>query len=150
MWRLLSVGLLIAAATAGCSTKGGDVAEGTEPAAAGQAVAEQILAFHREGADGAPLELADITDFSWDAVHVFPEGTANDLVNETVGSTVVEGDGRLNQRGTFLVFTDGGQVRTSCWVVPLEISAEELSYGPDAALEAYSPDPGPYAVRFVR
>ena len=67
---------------------------------------------------GGTARLRDLTDFSWDRVHVFPEGTSAREVNRTVGQAVLADGSFYYDAGNLLVFTAGGRVVRAVSVLP--------------------------------
>jgi hypothetical protein len=66
------------------------------------------------GASGA---LRTLTDFDWDAVHVFDEGATAAQIEAAVGAPVIR-DRRYYDAGNLLVFTLAGEVVRAVSVVP--------------------------------
>jgi hypothetical protein len=65
-------------------------------------------------ARGASAPLRDLTDFRWDTVYCYYEGTPNDEINAEVGSEAQKPGGYLLVSGALAVFVaDGEIVRTS-------------------------------------
>lgn len=73
------------------------------------------LAAWSERGDGG--RLADVTDFAWDAVHVFSEGASAEAVQAAVGEPVLA-DEFYFDAGNLLVFSDDGEVARAVSVVP--------------------------------
>lgn len=67
---------------------------------------EREIATVRDG--GRPVPLHDLTDFTWDEVHLFNEYTRSEVINEVVGSPVIGSDRHM--AGSLLVFEDHGSV----------------------------------------
>ena len=112
-------------------------------------VSERLAAFRREGPSGARRPLREMTDFEWDAVHLFGEGTTYQLIDETVGSPLFGRQGTYAEQGALLVFTRAGKVVHAVALVPPFVTGPALTYPRDSAvLVAYSKAPGPYQLAF--
>ncbi len=113
-------------------------------------VAKRLEEFRRAGPRGQRRRLEELTDFEWDTVHLFGEGTPFKEIDETVGSPLFAREGRYTEQGSLLVFTNRGRVVHAVALVPAFVTGSALTYPrASAVLEAYSKDPGPYQLTFV-
>jgi hypothetical protein len=112
-------------------------------------VSERLSAFRREGPSGARRHLDEMTDFEWDTVHLFAEGTPYQLIDATVGSPLFGREGTYAEQGALLVFTNAGKVVHAVALVPPFVTGPALTYPrASAILVAYSKAPGPYQLAF--
>ncbi len=58
---------------------------------------------------GKSARLSDLTDFDWDEVHLFHEGTPRDRIEEITGEPVIRGK-YYDYAPTLLVFENHGEV----------------------------------------
>lgn len=87
-----------------------------------------------QAADSA--RLADLTDFSWDSVHVFVEGAMADELNSVAGVQVISEGSRYYDAGNLLIFTSNGQLAKAISVVPdLLVTGGRRTWSNDARLE---------------
>ncbi|HEV2762491.1 MAG TPA: hypothetical protein VGV38_05800 [Pyrinomonadaceae bacterium] len=113
-------------------------------------LAKRLEEFRRAGPRGTRRRLEELTDFEWDKVHLFGEGTPFREIDETVGSPLFAREGRYTEQGSLLVFTKAGRVTHAVALVPAFVTGSALTYArASAVLEAYSKDPGPYQLTFV-
>lgn len=123
--RRWALGLALVAALVGCGT-GGTAVERDEDLEAGL---RDLSA--RAGAG----QLADLTDFAWDAVFVFPEGVSAEAVEAEVGSAVLPGD-RYYDAGNLLVFVREDEVVRVVSVLPdLLVTGGRARWDADVGLE---------------
>ena len=92
-----------------------------------------------------------MTDFAWDQVHLFDEGTEYRYIDDVVGTEVFDRGGRFRQPGTLLVFTLRGKlVHAVAVIAPLYVEGCRHSYRRESTLvQARSRDPGPYVLDLV-
>ncbi|GAA3213676.1 hypothetical protein ACFP63_10555 [Oerskovia jenensis] len=105
MRRALRTSLLTAAlvlVAAGCSGKEADAPRPQGAADLSEAIIDTAGA-------GGPLVLADATDFTWDEVALFHQGTTVEEIERVVGDTGLDGK-RFTDPTDLFVFRDGGQV----------------------------------------
>jgi hypothetical protein len=116
-------------------------------------VVTKLHEFSKKGPRRARLALPDVTPFEWDAVYFFLEGTPKADINRVVGQTLfADADGRLFEPGPLLVFCLGKKIVHAIVVLPpVHLSGKHSHQYPadSAVVEAYSKDPGPYALKFV-
>lgn len=144
---LLSVAVLLG----GCGSNGhNNMSE--KPYRYDTSVTQRLGEFQRRGPQGAQLRLDQLTDFEWDDVYLFGEGTPYREIDVAVGAALFGRDGRYMERGPLLVFTSGGQVVHAVALVrpAPDIGGSSLKYARESAvLEAHTKDPGPYDLKFV-
>ena len=104
--------VLTSIAVAGCGGGGGD----------GDDALEAKLADLKQRGEAA--RLSDLTDFSWDEVHLFNEYTRREAIEKIVGSPVITAD--YHNAGSLLVFEDHGKVVKSVTVSGDYLRAERL------------------------
>lgn len=86
---------------------------------------------------GGTAKLADLTDFTWDTVHVFSEGTTASEVEQVSGESVLN-DNRYYDAGNLLVFVDDGHVVAALSVLPgLLVTAGQPTWDADTILEPH-------------
>jgi hypothetical protein len=116
-------------------------------------VVTKLHEFSKKGPRHARLALTEVTPFEWDAVYLFLEGSPKAEINRVVGHPIfTDPDGRLLEPGPLLVFCLGKQTVHAVVVLPpAHLSGKHAhQYRADSAVvEAYSKDPGPYALKFV-
>lgn len=99
-------------------------------------------------AHGGTANLADLTDFGWDTVHVFGEGATADEVEQVVGEPVLTGD-RYDDAGNLLVFMTKGRVVAARSIRPeLLVTGDRATWGTDTLLQPQNPD-GSSTLRLV-
>ena len=99
-------------------------------------------------ATGARGELAVLTDFEWDAVNVFGEGTRREEIEAVVGDPIVS-DRRYYDAGHLLVFTCRGDVVRAVSVVPDILAVAHPTWTSDVRLEPVDPTATPAVLRLV-
>lgn len=98
---------------------------------------------------GGSAKLADLTDFTWDTVHVFSEGATASEVEQAVGEPVLDGN-RYYDAGNLLVFVDDGQVVAARSVLPdLLVTGGQMTWDADTVLEPRGEN-RPSALHLVR
>jgi hypothetical protein len=116
-------------------------------------VVTKLHEFSKKGPRHTRLALTDVTPFEWDALYFFLEGEPKANINRVVGQTLfADDDGRLFEPGPLLVFCKGNEIAHAIVVLPpVHLSGTNAhQYTADSAVaEAYSKDPGPYALKFV-
>lgn len=91
-------------------------------------------------ADGGTANLADLTDFGWDTVHVFGQGVTADEVEQVVGEPVLAGD-TYDEAGNLLVFMTEGRVVAARSIRPeLLVTGDRVTWGTDTLLQPQSPE----------
>jgi len=107
--------------------------------------------FHRQGPQGAERRIDAFTDFAWDKVHLFGEGSRYRFIDETIGTPVFGRDGRyFDNSGVLLFFTDQGRVVNAVAFAPGYITGKAHTYPRDTAmLRAHTKDPGPYRLKLI-
>ena len=88
---------------------------------------------------GARGSLTDLTDFEWDAVHVFAEGARRDEIEAAAGSPVVR-DRRYYDAGNLLVFTNGDDVVKAVSILPDLLVFEQPTWSARVRLEPVGDD----------
>jgi hypothetical protein len=114
-------------------------------------VVQRLDDFHRQGPQGVERRMDAFTDFAWDKVHLFGEGSRYRFIDETIGTPVFERDGRYSDNsGILLFFTDQGRVVHAVAFAPGYITGKAHTYPRETAmLRAYTKDPGPYQLKFI-
>jgi hypothetical protein len=84
---------------------------------------------------GQTVRLSDLTDFSWDEVHLFNEYTDRKVIEEVVGSPVISGD--YHASGSLLVFEDENQVVKTVTVGGDYLRADARTYGSDVLVKPW-------------
>lgn len=80
--------------------------------------------------------LSQLTDFSWDTVHVFTEGAKAEDVNAAAGVEVINDGSRYYDAGNLLIFTSDGQLTKAASVVPdLLVTDGRRTWGQEVRLE---------------
>jgi hypothetical protein len=88
---------------------------------------------------GATGTLRALTDFDWDAVHVFGEGATAEQVEAAAGAPVLR-DRRYYDAGNLFVFTLDGAVVRAVSVVPDLLRVDHPSWGAAVRLEPIGDD----------
>lgn len=83
----------------------------------------------KDSGQSAPLN--SVTDFSWDTVHLFPEYTPRERIEQVVGRPVIEGNEVSS--GGLLIFEDGGEIVKTVHVRGDYLRADHPTW--DAAVE---------------
>lgn len=84
---------------------------------------------------GGTAKLADLTDFTWDTVHVFSEGATASEVEQVAGEPVLN-DNRYYDAGNLLVFVHDGHVVAALSVLPdLLVTDGRPTWDADTILE---------------
>jgi len=127
--------------------------ENAMPFQRSSALSERLQVFSQQGPQGVQLRLDQVTDFDWDTVYYFREGTLKSDVNEISKAVVFKDDeGRYLERGALLIFKHGNELSGAfAMLPPLHISGtnrKEYSIK-EATLIAHTKDPGPYLLRFT-
>lgn len=78
---------------------------------------------------GQAIRLSQLTDFSWDEVHLFNEYTRREAIEKIVGSPVISEE--YNSAGGLLVFEDHGKVVKTVTVGGDYLRADGYTFGPD-------------------
>lgn len=85
---------------------------------------------------GDSAALADLTDFTWDKVYIFSEGTRAEEINNKAGTSVLSQSDRYYSAGNLLVFSLGGKVVYAADVVPdILVTGGRAEWGADTRLE---------------
>lgn len=107
--------------------------------------------FHRQGPQGAERRMDAFTNFAWDKVHLFGEGSRYRFIDETIGTPVFGRDGSYSDNsGILLFFTDQGRVVNAVAFAPGYITGNAHTYPRDTAmLRAYTKNPGPYRLELI-
>ena len=131
----------------------GSCSDNSMPYQTSSALSEKLLEISKQGPQDALQRLDEVTDFSWDTVYYFGEGSLKTVVNETSGAAVFKNDsGRYHGHGGVLVFKHGKDLAGVFAIVPplLISGTDKKAYSiKDAVLIAHTKDPGPYLLRFV-
>lgn len=114
IWRVVCVALL-GALIAACG-----VVKSDDPL-------EAELATVKDGDQAVPLR--DLTDFSWDEVHLFNEYTDKDIIEKVVGAPVISAD--YHAAGSLFVFEDHGSVVKTVTVTGDYLRADGSTFGAD-------------------
>lgn len=85
---------------------------------------------------GGSARLSDLTDFGWDEVHLFNEGTPRDKIEAVVGDPVIRG-GDSGPSVSLLVFEQDGKVVDSVTVTGDYLRADQPSWGSDVVVEPW-------------
>lgn len=117
------------------------------------AVSERLLTFRQQGPQGAVQPLSNFTDFDWDTVYFFLEGTKKKVINRKTSSRFFKKDDDLYiQPGALLIFKSKNEVvHALAAVPPIAISGSNgkaYKYE-EAMLYAHTKNPGPYRLRFT-
>jgi hypothetical protein len=98
---------------------------------------------------GASAPLRDLTDFDWDNVFTFYEGTSNDAVNEAVGAVVLRPGPYFLKGGALAVFVRDGAVVKLLLIPGLDFipgrHTERVMVDGRTLVEPDHPTPGPPA-----
>ena len=86
-------------------------------------------------AKGQTARLSDLTDFSWDEVHLFNEYTRREAIEKIVGSPVISAD--YQAAGSLLVFEDRGKVVKTVTVGGDYLRADDYTYGADVLVKPW-------------
>lgn len=86
-------------------------------------------------ASGKSAPLRELTDFSWDEVHLFNEYTRREAIEKIVGSPVISA--ASHQSGSLLVFEEHGTVVKTVTVGGDYLRAEGYTFGPDVLVEPW-------------
>ncbi|WP_233213581.1 hypothetical protein [Mycobacterium hubeiense] len=84
---------------------------------------------------GQAARLSDLTDFSWDEVHLFNEYTKREAIEKIVGSPVISAD--YHAAGSLLVFEDHGKVVKTITVKGDYLRADDYTYGSDVLVKPW-------------
>lgn len=84
---------------------------------------------------GQSARLSDLTDFSWDEVHLFNEYTKREAIEKIVGSPVISAD--RHAAGSLLVFEDHGKVVKTITVKGDYLRADDYTYGSDVLVKPW-------------
>lgn len=87
---------------------------------------------------GQTTPLSDLTEFGWDEVHLFNEGTPQDVIENVVGSPVI-GSGE-HENGSLLVFEQDGKVVEKIELAADYLRADEFTYGADVLVTPWGHD----------
>jgi hypothetical protein len=100
-------------------------------------------AFVSVWADGGSRRIADMTNFEWDGLRIFAEGTPAAMINGYVGGEVIRGDYYVSSTNLF-VFTHGGKpVRLIMGSSDFLTSGRpDITYGPEVRLTVDHPGEG--------
>ena len=79
---------------------------------------DALSALSRQGPHQATRPLAQLTDFAWERVHYFPEGTAKRDIDAALGTPLMGDEGYWSQPGPLLVFVHEGAVVESIAALP--------------------------------
>lgn len=83
---------------------------------------------------GRPVRLDSVTDFEWDEVALFSEGTLRSEIEAVVGETGLRRD-RYTSSPSLFVFRDDGEVVANLMTTPDYFRGEYGTlFGPDAQL----------------
>jgi hypothetical protein len=80
-------------------------------------------------AGGRATPLSELTGFRWDEVHLFNEGTPEDVIENVVGAPVI-GTGE-HEHGSLLVFERDGKVVEKIELATDRLRGDEYTYGAD-------------------
>ncbi|MDV3125297.1 hypothetical protein M1247_10275 [Mycobacterium sp. 21AC1] len=86
-------------------------------------------------ANGQSAPLSELTDFSWDEVHLFNEHTRREAIEKIVGSPVISAG--THQSGSLLVFEDRGAVVKTVTVGGDYLRADGYTFGSDVLIEPW-------------
>ena len=89
---------------------------------------------HELSERGESGRLRDLTDWSWDEVHVFSEGVTRESVESVVGAPVRMND-RYYTAGNLLVFEENGKVVKAVSVIGDILKATQPTWPADVRLE---------------
>lgn len=95
---------------------------------------EAKLSALKDSGETAPL--SDLTDFSWDEVHLFNEETPRDQIEAVVGDPVVTGSDS-GSNVSLLVFEQDGKVVDSVTVTGDYLRADSPTFGADVLVEPW-------------
>ena len=84
---------------------------------------------------GQSARLSDLTDFSWDEVHLFNEYTSRERIEEAVGSPVIRGDSY--GAGSLLVFEENEKIVKALRVAGDYLRADHPSWTSDVRVEPW-------------
>jgi hypothetical protein len=85
---------------------------------------------------GQSAQLSDLTNFSWDEVHVFHEGASREEIEKTVGSPVIK-DEYWGSASNLLVFEDNGKVVKVISISGGYLRADKPTWPSDVRLEPW-------------
>lgn len=88
---------------------------------------EAELSTVKNGTHAVPLR--DLTDFTWDEVHLFNEYTQREFIEKTVGEPVISADRHM--AGSLLVFEEQGTVVRKVEVTGDYMRAKGTTFGAD-------------------
>ncbi|MGH3694720.1 MAG: hypothetical protein ACRDRX_12175 [Pseudonocardiaceae bacterium] len=148
--RLVATVIMLAsiAAITGC---GGISVTDSIPYKYDTPLTQSLDEFHRQGPQGSERRMDGFTDFDWDKVYLFGEGSSYRSIDEIIGTPVFGRDGRYyDNDGVLLFFAKQGKVVNSVAFAPGYITGKAHTYARDTAmLRAYSKDPGPYQLELI-
>jgi hypothetical protein len=93
-------------------------------------------------ANGQSASLRDLTDFTWDEVHLFNSHAGRDYVERVVGDPVIDGRSVPDHK-SLLVFENGGEVVDTVTISGDYLRADEPTWGPDVVV-------APWGTGFLR
>lgn len=85
---------------------------------------------------GESARLRDLTDFSWDEVHLFHEGASRDDIEEIVGSPVIR-DTYHHSSAVLLVFEENGEVVQAVAMTGDYLRGDPLSWRSDVLVKPW-------------
>lgn len=120
---------LVCAGLLGCGTwdAGGEGVEITRD----ERLASGLHELSRRGESG---QLRDLTDWTWEEVHVFSEGVTRERVEAVVGAPVLR-DERYYTAGNLLVFEKGGEVVKAVSIIGDVLKADQPTWPSEVRLE---------------
>jgi hypothetical protein len=150
-FRRLAATVVVLASIAAITGCGGVSVTDSRPYKYDTPLTQRLDEFHRHGPQGSERRMETFTDFDWDKVYLFGEGSSYRSIDETIGTPVFGRDGRYSDNsGVLLFFTDQGRVVNGVAIVPGYITGKAQTYPRDTAmLRAYSKDPGPYQLELI-